>query len=67
MRKFFVVSMLLAFAFFVSQQCYAAKVCLQDNFGDIFILKGGKVDKKSFTVKLDARAYVLSLVMRRRV
>ena len=53
MRKFFVLSMVMAFAFFVSQQCYAAKFCLQDNFGEIFILKGGKIDKKSFTVKVD--------------
>ena len=53
MKKFFVFSMVVAFALLISQQSFAAKICLQDNFGEYFILKGGKVDKKSFTVKID--------------
>jgi len=53
MKKFFVLSMVAAFAFFISQQCFAAKICLTDNFGDFYQIKGGKLDKKSYTVKID--------------
>src|SRR5262245_14480429 len=56
MKKFFVFSVVLG-AFFISQQCFAAKICLQDNFGELFILKGGKVDKKSFAVKIDVPGF----------
>jgi hypothetical protein len=54
MKKFIVLSMVAVFAFFISQQCFAGKICLTDNFGNFYQIKGGKVDKKSFTVKIDA-------------
>lgn len=54
MKKFFVLTMVGALAFFISHQCFAEKICLQDNFGEYFILKGGRVDKKSWAVKIDA-------------
>ncbi|HSE43079.1 MAG TPA: hypothetical protein VLH08_20125, partial [Acidobacteriota bacterium] len=53
MKKFFVLAIGVAVAFFISQQCFAAKICLQDNFGDFFVVKGGRVDKKSWVVKID--------------
>lgn len=53
MKKFFVLFFVVG-AFFISQQCFAAKICLTDNFGDFYQIKGGKVDKKSFTVKIDS-------------
>jgi hypothetical protein len=54
MKKFFVLLMVVGTAIFISQQCFAAKICLTDNFGNFYQIKGGKVDKKSFTVKIDA-------------
>lgn len=54
MKKFFVLLVVVGIAFFISQQCFAAKICLTDNFGNFYQIKGGKVDKKSFTVKIDA-------------
>lgn len=54
MKKFFVLLMVVGIAFFVSQQCFAAKICLTDNFGNFYQIKGGKIDKKSYTVKIDA-------------
>jgi hypothetical protein len=54
MKKFFVFCMVVAFALLISQQSFAAKICLTDNFGNFYQIKGGKIDKKSYTVKIDA-------------
>jgi hypothetical protein len=53
MKKFFVLSMVTVFAFFISQQAFAEKICFTDQFGDLFLIKGGRVDKKSWVVKID--------------
>lgn len=52
MKKTFLFSAVVFALIFLSQTCFAAKVCLQDQFGDFFELKGGKIDKKTFTVKV---------------
>src|SRR5262245_46727858 len=53
MKKFLVFCMVVAFALLISQQSFAAKICLTDNFGDFYQIKGGRLDKKSYTVKID--------------
>lgn len=51
MRKVFLFSAVV-FAFcLLTKTSFAAKVCLQDNVGGFWELKGGKVDKKTFTAK----------------
>jgi hypothetical protein len=52
MRKIFVLfAMVLALAF-SAELSFAGKICLRDNFGEFWELKGGKVDKKSYTLKI---------------
>ena len=52
MRKIFVFfAMVLAFSL-SAELSFAGKVCLQDGFGEFWELKGGSVDKKSYTLKI---------------
>jgi hypothetical protein len=51
MRKVFLLSAVLSVLFFMTETSYAAKICLLDNFGSYWELKGGKIDKKSYTTK----------------
>lgn len=51
MRTVFVFSVLVL-AVFMAESSFAAKICLQDDFGEFWELKGGKIDKKSYTFKL---------------
>ena len=56
MRNLFVFSLAAAIALLMTQPIFAAKICLQDNLGDFYVLKGGKPDKKSYTVKANYAA-----------
>jgi hypothetical protein len=56
--KRFTVLCAVAFAIvFLAPPTYAAKICFQDQFGELFQLKGGKLDKKSYTVKVDVPGF----------
>ena len=57
MKSLFVLCMAAAFALLVAQPSFAAKICLQDNFGEFFQLKGGRLDKKSYAVKVDVPGF----------
>lgn len=57
MKRLFVFCMVAAAALFISQQTFAAQICLQDNFGELYRLKGGKVDKKSYVVIIDVPGF----------
>ncbi|MCI0613835.1 hypothetical protein L0244_12695 [bacterium] len=52
MRKVFFLSAMILALTFIAGPSYAAKVCLIDNFGSYWELKGGKIDKKTYTAKL---------------
>jgi hypothetical protein len=45
----FITAIALALGLFAGNT-FAATICLQDNFGAFWQLKGGKVDKKSYTL-----------------
>lgn len=45
----FITAIALALCLFAGNT-FAATICLQDNFGGFWQLKGGKVDKKSYTL-----------------
>jgi hypothetical protein len=57
MKKWFVFCVAVAAALLISQQSFAGTICLQDNFGELFRLTGGKIDKKSFVVKIDVPGF----------
>ncbi len=51
MRKVFFLSAMILALTFIAGPSYAAKVCLIDNFGFYWELKGGRIDKKTYTAK----------------
>lgn len=51
MRKVFLIFAVVFALCLFAKTSFAAKVCLQDNFGGFWELKGGKIDKKTFTAK----------------
>jgi hypothetical protein len=48
----FVFRILIGAFLLMAQSAFAGKVCLQSNLGGYFELKGGKPDKKTYTVKI---------------
>jgi hypothetical protein len=52
MGKLFSVTASIFLLLLLTTPSFAAKVCLQDNFGGYWELKGGRVDKKTYTVKI---------------
>jgi hypothetical protein len=51
MRKLSILFSVVATLCFLVQPSFAKKICLQDQFGESFELKGGRIDKKSWTVR----------------
>jgi hypothetical protein len=41
-----------ALIFLIAESSFAGKICLRDNFGGFWELKGGRIDKKTYTVKM---------------
>lgn len=42
---------------FLSTPLFAGKICLLDNFGEYYQLKGGKLDSKTYAVKIDVPGF----------
>ena len=51
MKQKVIVFSAFVLAFCLAGTSFAEKICLQDNFGVFWELKGGKIDKKSYTFK----------------
>ena len=52
MKRFALLCAVAVAVLFSAQSSFAAKKCLLDNFGDYYVIKGGKPDKKSYSVKV---------------
>lgn len=59
MKRLWMFCIVAAAIFFTTQSAFATKICLQDNFGEFFQIKGGRVDKKSWTVMVDVPGFCI--------
>jgi hypothetical protein len=57
MKRLLVLLAAAALSFVVAQPSFAEKICLKDQFGEYYQLKGGRLDKKSYTVKIDVPGF----------
>jgi hypothetical protein len=51
MKKLIISIFVVSALVFSAEPSFAKKICLQDNFGGFWELKGGKIDKKPYTAK----------------